>query len=294
MDNYYANLIYLYSQFPITDDNEDERYDFKEIIDFIGKEITDINHDILKTDNIQIDNPVFITGCGCSGTSLCIKLIGNHSSVYCIPFETNVFRCGLDKNILFHIFKLFSYICIKHGKKLWCEKTPLHVHNINDIFETLPNAKVIIMTRHGMAVSSSLKYYYNGDFIAGVERWIKDNLGWMDNVYNDKCLIVKYEDMIRNSLTVFHKLCMYINVEFEDLSNTQHNTRQIDLHITPGNCLISTDERINLRLWQINQNIYDKIDESMAKMDDNEKLIFDNFVYNNHTTNDILERIKNF
>lgn len=290
MDNHFACLKNLYSLIPKTYDNKELLYYTNNIIDFIGTEIS--HDDILNTDNIPFDSPVFIIGCGCSGTSLCCKLLGNHSDIYCIPFETNVFRCGLDKNILFHIFKLFSYICIKNGKKLWCEKTPLHVHNINDIFEFFPNAKVIIMTRHGMAASSSLKYYkFNGNFTSGVKRWIKDNLVWINNMHKSKCLIIKYEDMIRNSLTVFHKLCAYVNIPFEDLSNTQHNTRLINICILPNEILVSSSDRINLRLWQINQIIYDKINESMTKMDDNEKIIFDNFVYDDHTTNDILEKL---
>lgn len=270
----------------------DNHFYFKQIMNFINTEIDDINDDMLKNDNILIDNPVFITGCGCSGTSLCIKLLGNHSNIYYIPFETKAFCCGLDKNILLHIFNLFSYICIKNGKKLWCEKTPLHVHNINDIFEFFPNAKVIIMTRHGMAASSSLKYYNcNGNFTSGLTRWITDNLAWINNIHNKNCLIIKYEDMVRNSLTVFHKLCAYVNIPFEDLSNTQHNTRLINIRIASDQILVSNSDRINLRLWQINQNMYDKLDESMSKMDDNEKLIFDSLRIANYTTKDILEKL---
>lgn len=283
--NIFTNLIIAYHQFKFKSEND--RYDFKQLIIFIGKELRNINYKVVNSS--IIDNPFFITGCGCSGTSLCSKLLSNHSNIYFIPFETRVFCLGLDKNILLTIFQLFSYICIKMGKKLWGEKTPAHVHHINDMFEVLPNANVIIVTRHGKAVSSSLKYFYNSTLQFGLERWIKDNLAWLNNIHNEKCLVIKYEDIVRNSLTVFQILCASLNIEFENLSNTQYNTTHIDW--SKPEHLTSSEDRIKLRLWQINQLIYDNIDESMTKMNDDDILLFDNFVYDNYTANIVLKRL---
>ena len=44
------------------------------------------------TDDIQVSNPVFVVGCGHSGTSIMLALLSNHSAFYPITYESALFQ----------------------------------------------------------------------------------------------------------------------------------------------------------------------------------------------------------
>lgn len=55
-------LVFIVS---ITHVNKSQHYYFKQIMQLIDTEIDVINDDMLKTHDILIYNPIFITGCEC-------------------------------------------------------------------------------------------------------------------------------------------------------------------------------------------------------------------------------------
>jgi hypothetical protein len=265
-------------------------YTYEVIINCIEQNMDKSITEVLESDVELIKNPIFIVGCGHSGTTLFNKLLGHHSNIYSIPDESSVFIefMKINKINKLKIFKLWSYLCIRHGKKRWCEKTPRHIYHINDIFKYFPDAKVIILTRNGKAVSSSIKERV-GTFIVGVKRWLEDNEVWMENKNKDKCLVIKYEDVVRNTINTFKKVCKYLEEEYEDLSNTKYNTENIKLDLKSG--LINNENHANLRKYQINQLIYDNIEESNNKMNIDDKFIFNNIKYKNYTTEIMLKNL---
>ena len=260
----------------------------KNIIKYIQENISSNIDEVLKKKINTINNPIFIVGCGHSGTSILKKLLGNHSNIYNIKNESNLFLKVSDKKIRKKIYKLWSYICTIEGKKRWVEKTPRHVNHINTIFDDFPNAKVIIITRHVKAVSSSIKERV-GNFRSGVDRWCKDNIKWYENKNKSKCLILKYENLIRDTVNTFKCICNYIDEPYQDLSNTKNNTEKINLKIIPTGELIDGEIHNNLRKWQINQPLYDNIEESRNKLTEDDKYILQNYKFNNYTINDILK-----
>ena len=245
---------------------------------------------MLKKPINTINNPIFIVGCGHSGTSLLKKLLGNHSNIYDIKEESGIFfhPLGLDKETRAKIYKLWSYICKKEGKIRWVEKTPRHVFHLNTIFDDFPNAKVIIITRHGNAVSSSIEKRV-GNLVDGVERWCIDNIEWYENKIKSKCLILKYENLIRNTEITNQIICNYLEEPYQDLSNTKDNTENIVLNVISPGELIDGEKHVNLRGWQINQPIYDNIEESENKLTKDDKYILQNYKINNYTFTDLLK-----
>jgi hypothetical protein len=263
-------------------------YSYNNILKYIEENISSTIDELLKKQINTINNPIFIVGCGHSGTTLLNKLLGHHSNIYNIKDESGIFLKVSDKEIRKKIYKLWSYICIKEGKIRWVEKTPKHVFHINTIFDDFPNAKVIIITRHVNAVSSSIKKR-RGNFIDGVDRWCKDNIEWYENENKSKCLILKYENIIRNTVNTFQCICNYLEEPYQDLSNTKNNIDNIDLNIIPHGELINGIKLLNLRKWQINQPLYDNIEESRNKLTKEDKYILQNYKFNNYTVNDILK-----
>jgi hypothetical protein len=262
-----------------TNKNKKSMYKYKFIKKYIESCSSSKIDEILKKKIKIIDNPVFIVGCGHSGTSLLNKLIGNHSNIYSIKEESGIFYIDLDKNIKNDIFKLWSYIAISKNKKRWVEKTPIHVHHINEIFNTFPKAKVIIITRHGKAVCSSLKKRYNS-FTKSIKRWLNDNIAWIKNENLSKCLVIKYENIIKDRINTFKIICDYIDEPYEDLSNTNENTEVITK--LPFN-------HIENRNYQINQLIYDNINESMNEFTEDDQFIFDNYYLDDFNSKIVLE-----
>ena len=265
-------------------------YSYDKIIEYIENNISPSIDEVLKKPINTINNPIFIVGCGHSGTSLLKKLLGNHSNIYDIKEESGIFfhPLGLNKETRAKIYKLWSYICKKEGKIRWVEKTPRHVFHLNTIFDDFPNAKVIIITRHGNAVSSSIKKRV-GNLVDGVERWCIDNIEWYENKIKSKCLILKYENLIRNTEITNQIICNYLEEPYQDLSNTKDNTENIVLNVISPGELIDGEKHVNLRGWQINQPIYDNIEESENKLTKDDKYILQNYKINNYTFTDLLK-----
>ena len=263
-------------------------YSYDKIIEYIENNISPSIDEVLKKPINTINNPIFIVGCGHSGTSLLKKLLGNHSNIYDIKDESALFLKIKDKETRAKIYKLWSYICKKEGKTRWVEKTPKHVFHLNTIFDDFPNAKVIIITRHGNAVSSSIKKRV-GNLVDSVERWCIDNIEWYENKNKSKCLILKYENLIRNTESTNQIICNYLEEPYQDLSNTKDNTENIVLNVISPGELIDGEKHVNLRGWQINQPIYDNIEESENKLTKDDKYILQNYKINNYTFTDLLK-----
>ena len=93
-------------------------YSYDKIIEYIENNISPSIDEVLKKPINTINNPIFIVGCGHSGTSLLKKLLGNHSNIYDIKEESGIFfhPLGLDKETRAKIYKLWSYICKRKVK----------------------------------------------------------------------------------------------------------------------------------------------------------------------------------
>jgi len=267
--------------------NSIELYSYNLILEYIRNNISSTIDNVLEKEINIINNPIFIVGCGHSGTTLLNKLLGHHSHIYNIKDESGIFLRISDKENRTKIYKLWSYICTNNGKIRWVEKTPKHVYHINTIFDDFPNAKVIIITRHGNAVSSSIKKR-TGNFIDGVDRWCKDNIEWYENKNKSKCLIFKYENLIRDTVNIFQTICNYLEIPYQDLSNTKNNIENIDFNINPDE-LMTGENHINLRKWQINQSLYDNIEESQNNLTKDDEYILQKYNYDKYTFTDILK-----
>ena len=128
-----------------------------------------------------------------------------------------------------------------------------------------------------------------GNLVDGVERWCIDNIEWYENKIKSKCLILKYENLIRNTEITNQIICNYLEEPYQDLSNTKDNTENIVLNVISPGELIDGEKHVNLRGWQINQPIYDNIEESENKLTKDDKYILQNYKINNYTFTDLLK-----
>jgi hypothetical protein len=101
---------------------------------------------------VDLDGPpTYIVGCGHSGTSLLLAVLGAHSRLYAVPFESYLaFKTVEEQKKLFQKFERET---LAAGKRRWVEKTPKHIRRIDDLFDFTPEARILVMLRDGRDVA---------------------------------------------------------------------------------------------------------------------------------------------
>jgi hypothetical protein len=117
--------------------------------------------------------PVFIVGCGHSGTTLLTAMLDSHPHMRSYPGESNLFRFPEPRRKM-HLLADLVPAARQAGKTRLVEKTPRHIHCIDSILGTLPSASIVYMVRDGRDVACSLARRV-GNMKHGVERWLEDN-----------------------------------------------------------------------------------------------------------------------
>lgn len=215
--------------------------------------------------------PIFVTGCGHSGTTIMLRLLGAHSKIHWIPYETRIlFRSKFQQCLAFW---LWNRSAVTNRKHRWVEKTPLHVRIVERAFETLPDARVIFMVRDGRDATVSMRKRY-GNFERGLKRWVDDNrfaLQWMDD---KRVMILKYEDLVKNSEQVLSHICDFIGEKFEEemLSYHERSERASPKEHNPAS--EPAGNTWKLRGWQISQKLYDGSGRWKEEMTEEEKALF--------------------
>lgn len=138
--------------------------------------------------------PVFILGCGHSGTTLILRILAEHDDLNVLDYESDIFNTGVTR------YKLINKLekqRINNNKIYWVEKTPRHINYLGEIFDLLPNSKVIYMVRDGRDVAISMKKRFN-NIDTGIERWIHDNSNGLKYINDDRVIVLKLEDFVIN------------------------------------------------------------------------------------------------
>jgi protein O-GlcNAc transferase len=155
----------------------------------------------------QTESPVFIVGCGHSGTTLMAALLGRHDNLYLIPYETGIFHFKNSGN---QVARFFSEKSKETSGKRLLEKTPRHVHRIGRIFRLFPKAQIIGMMRDGRDVACSIRKR-NGNLEQGVRRWLKDCKALEEYMNDPRLMVVRYEDLVLKSENTIGKILEFLN-----------------------------------------------------------------------------------
>lgn len=205
---------------------------------------------------VRVDAPpIFIVGCGHSGTSLLLAILGTHSRICAIPFESYLVQKFTDRQAAY--LRAFDQLAIATGKHRWVEKTPRHIRNIDQLLKIHPRARIIVMLRDGRDVATSI-FKRTGDLSAGIDRWISDNRAAEQFLDHPRVQRFRYEDIVADFRSALSNILSFTGEEYESqLSHFDQKER----HYYSSNISRPPDQteknHMQFRNWQINQPLFD-------------------------------------
>lgn len=121
------------------------------------------------------------------------------------------------------------------GKIRWVEKSPSHVLRGPEIRNQYPNAPIIRIVRDPRDVALSLEKVPWGvkSFVEGLLYWREFDEGGNAFMERDsKTLTMRYEDLLKEPVTVLTRICKFINERYEE---TMLDTTEASFHVRRGN-----------------------------------------------------------
>lgn len=200
--------------------------------------------------------PTFIVGCGHSGTSLLLAVLGEHPNIFAVPGESRI-ALQNDSEFFLRKMEIFNKMAIKAGKNRWVEKTPSHIRHIGKILNWEPKSKLILIVRDGRDVAFSIKQR-TGNIKTGIRRWVSDNLVGKQYWKHPQVYVIRYEDIITDFVNSLTELLKFLGEDYSSSMKSFHTTpkRWYSDEITrPENAFGKNHERY--RNWQINQPLFD-------------------------------------
>ncbi len=201
-----------------------------------------------------MDNPIFLMGCGHSGTTLLSRILGAHHAIYMVPGETNCFidyRIHKPEWYARMVFRLCDMACKANGKLRWLEKSNGNVKHVDKIFKRYPLAKIIWLIRDGRDVVASLHKVHPIDHC--INRWKELNevmLPWQDNPQVYK---LHYEDLITDYDKTMESLMAFLGMNVDPMQQHYYRNKK-EMFFGGGK---KEGNLFQYRNWQTNKPITD-------------------------------------
>ena len=212
--------------------------------------------------------PIFIVGAEHSGTSLLLAILGAHSRIYAIPYESQFAYKPQPQAQL----KRFDLLAISEGKSRWVEKTPKHIHCIDKLLEFCCHAKILLIIRDGRDVACSIQDRY-GSIELGIKRWVAHNRAGEAFWSHPNVYVLRYEQLIENFELTITDTLRFLGEYYEPEMQDYHSKPKYfysNIIEKPPNAF--RENHMPHRNWQINQPLFDGRGK-WKRMTEQEKLI---------------------
>ncbi len=202
--------------------------------------------------------PAFVVGCRHSGTSILLRILGAHSRLCAIPFESRFALkwpapCDNSRQFFIHC----DYYTERMGKVRWIEKTPDHILQLKEILDYFPKAKIFLVLRDGRDVACSIRNR-TGSLEEGVNFWVNCNRAGQPFWKHHQVQVVRYERLVAEPENTVREAVGFLGEKFEDSLLRYHETTKYFLSTRvdkPPNSF--GGNMMPYRNWQINQPLFD-------------------------------------
>jgi hypothetical protein len=167
--------------------------------------------------------PVYIGGCGRSGTTLLLSILSSHSEIFACPRELNLFENSyVEKGKLvtpkmYRLYRTFITHKIPPSALRFCEKSPSNVRNIQRIDQLHHGKfKFIHIIRDGRDVVLSRHPRRTEGYWIEPERWISDVKAGLNYADDPRVHTVKYEDLVLSYKATISEICRFLEIPLSD------------------------------------------------------------------------------
>ncbi len=223
--------------------------------------------------DLHNERPIFIVGCGHSGTTILLRILANHNDLYGVNYESKALQGNYPKISQILEWKKNTR---QSGKLRWVEKTPKHIQYIDRIFKIFPLAKVIVMQRDGRDVTVSMRKRF-GDSKLGMDRWIDDNQAGLRYEVHPRVYFVQLETLTKQPEITIKKICEHVDIEYyPELMDYKNSTFKFDNQVPAKTSKREGKNHIENRVWQVNQPIFKDTSRWKDEANSEEMEMFEN------------------
>jgi hypothetical protein len=206
--------------------------DFADLLSEMHLAASQVPHQLFLRDELDLVKqqskkaPIVIGGCGRSGTTLLLSILGAHPNIlafadelYCFyprPFRLKFLLAAIEAQE-------------RNDWQRWCEKTPKNVRAFKEINQAFGgDVRLIHMVRDGRAVVCSHHPNDANRYYVSPERWVADVSAGLE--FGNEALLVHYEDLVAGPEKTLKELCEFIGekldermLSFENYSSVKEN-----------------------------------------------------------------------
>ncbi len=164
--------------------------------------------------------PVFVIGCGHSGTSLLAAFLAAHPSFGAVVGETYAFRPWFRKRQIAAFLGQKIRDQVPDGCRP-LEKTPRQVHEVLRIKKLYPCAQFVAIIRDGRDVVASIKRR-TGRSGPAMARFNRDNRALLDLRGQGWVHVLRYEDLVTRSQDTMRGVLEFLGEPYRPLHEEFH------------------------------------------------------------------------
>jgi hypothetical protein len=157
--------------------------------------------------------PLFIGGCGRSGTTILLSILSAHPEVFACPKELGLFSSvkkdeqgKLVPTRIDRLYLAFLTNTIKKSATRFLEKSPNNVTKLPALDHYFKDYRFIHIIRDGRDVTLSKHPTQKNTYWVEPQRWVNDVSAGLEFANHPNVLTIFYEDLIQNYASTVSKI----------------------------------------------------------------------------------------
>ncbi len=167
--------------------------------------------------------PIFVGGCGRSGTTLLQSIISAHPTIFAFPNEVDAFTTWTKTTAGYkpvrqdRMYRELIWRTIPRSAHRWCIKRPFNVLHIEEILDYFgPGAKFIHIYRDPRQVCVSRHPDDPSKYWVPIGRWVRDTRAGWDFKDHPQVFTINYNDLVLNTEPIIRKMCDFLEEDVVD------------------------------------------------------------------------------